>query len=96
MSDVYKIVKKPIITEKSTILRAENNKVTFWVDIKANKNEVKKAIESAFNVKVVDVNSMRIPGKRKRMGRSEGMTSTRKKVYVTLKEGEKIDIIEGV
>jgi large subunit ribosomal protein L23 len=96
VNDIYKIIKKPIITEKSTILRAENNKVAFWVDIKANKNEVKKAVERAFNVKIVDVNSIRVPGKRKRVGKSEGMTPTRKKVYVTLKEGEKIDIFEGV
>jgi len=96
MTDLYSIVKRPLVTEKSTILRGEANQIALWVDIKANKCEVKKAVEKAFNVKVEKVNSLRIPGKKRRMGKHEGRTSVRKKVYVTLKEGERIELFEGV
>ncbi|MFQ5586543.1 MAG: 50S ribosomal protein L23 [Thermodesulfobacteriota bacterium] len=96
MTELYKIIKKPLITEKSTMLRGEANQVALWVDAKANKCEIKKAVEKAFDVKVVGVNSLKVPGKKRRMGRSEGRTSMRKKVYVTLKEGETIELFEGV
>ena len=95
MTDLYKIVKKPLVTEKSTILRGEANQIALCVDVNANKSEVKKAVEKAFNVKVECVNSLRIPGKKRRMGRSTGKTPMRKKVYVTLKEGETIEMFEG-
>ncbi len=96
MKNIYEVLKDPVITEKGTIIKEEGNKVAFYVDVRANKKEIKEAIENIFGVKVDRVNTMKIPGKLRRMGRSEGKTSTRKKAYVTLKKGEKIEIFEGV
>lgn len=95
MKNVYSVIKAPVITEKSTI-QAEIRKAIFWVDLEANKRDVKVAVEKIFNVKVASVNTQRVPGKMKRMGKFEGQKQTRKKAYVTLKEGEKIELFEGV
>jgi large subunit ribosomal protein L23 len=95
MKDIYSIIKYPVITEKSTISSAEG-KVVFWVDTAANKIDIKEAIQKIFNVTVLDVNTQRVPGKIKRMGKFSGRRPVRKKAYVTLKEGDKIEIFEGV
>lgn len=95
MKDIYQILKTPVITEKSTMQRAESNKVTFWVDLQANKSDIKEAVEKVFNVKVLDVNTMKVPGKVKRTGKNLSKKSTRKKAYITLKQGEKIPLFEG-
>lgn len=95
MKDIYSVIKSPVITEKSTLKSAEG-KVVFWVDTDANKNDVKEAVQKIFNVTVLDVNTQRVPGKVKRMGKFAGRRSTRKKAYVSLKEGDKIEIFEGV
>lgn len=97
MKDIYRILKEPVITEKSTAMRAESNTVAFWVESKSNKNDIKEAVEKLFNVKVLDVNTMKVPGKTKRAGRLGRITkgSTRKKAYITLKQGEKIPLFEG-
>ena len=89
------IVIKPVVTEKSIGLM-ENNKYVFKVALSANKIEIKKAIEEIFKVKVVDVNTVRINGKMKRMGRYEGKTSDYKKAIVQLAEGDSIEIFEGL
>ncbi len=91
----YSIIKSPVITEKSTAQSAEG-KVIFWVEATANKKEIKTAVEQAFNVKVTDVNTHRVPGKIKRMGKYAGRRPTRKKAYITIREGDKIEIFEGV
>ncbi len=96
MKNFYSIIKSPVITEKSTAKLAEANQVIFWVDLNANKNEIKEAVEKIFNVTVLNVNTHRVPGKIKRMGKYEGKRPTRKKAYVSLKEGDKIGIFEGV
>lgn len=96
MKDYYSIIKAPVITEKSTAKAAEGNTVVFWVDLEANKGDIKEAVEKIFNVKVTDVNTNRVPGKVKRMGKYAGRRPTRKKAYVTLKEGDKIALFEGV
>jgi large subunit ribosomal protein L23 len=96
MKNIYQILKAPVSTEKSTVQRAESNKVTFWVDLRANKSDVKEAIEKAFNVKVLDVNTMKVPGKVKRTGKNISKKSTRKKAYITLKQGDKIPLFEGI
>ncbi len=96
MKNHYEIIKGPVVTEKSSAQGAEGNKVVFWVDTKANKKEVKEAVEKVFNVTVLGVNSQRVPGKLKRMGRFAGKRPTRKKAYITLKQGDKIEIFEGV
>jgi len=93
--DLYDIVRIPRITEKGTRLKEQSNVLTFEVRTDANKLQVRKAIEGIFKVKVVDVTTVNIPGKRKRMGMREGRRSDWKKAYVTLKPGEKIDIFEG-
>ncbi|MEK6699090.1 MAG: 50S ribosomal protein L23 [Nitrospirota bacterium] len=93
--DLYDIIRLPRITEKGTRLKEKNNVLTFEVKADANKVQVRKAIEGIFKVKVSDVTTVNIPGKRKRMGAREGRRSDWKKAYVTLKPGEKIDLFEG-
>ncbi|NLJ72228.1 MAG: 50S ribosomal protein L23 [Syntrophomonadaceae bacterium] len=95
MRDFRDIIIKPVITEKSMDLLADN-KYTFIVDKKANKTEIKNAIENIFKVNVLKVSTMNMPGKTKRMGRFEGKTPSRKKAIVTLKPGHKIRIFEGM
>ncbi len=89
MANAYEIIVKPIITEKSTRL-VEENKYTFEVAKKANKVEIKKAIEEIFKVKVESVNTINVLPKKKRMGRYEGTTSAYKKAIVAVAEGQKI------
>ena len=95
MKDFTDIIIAPVITEKAAI-QAEANIYTFKVAKDANKIEIKKAIEEIFKVKVVDVNTVRINGKMKRMGRYEGKTSDYKKAIVQLAEGDSIEIFEGM
>jgi len=95
MKDIYSIIKAPIITEKATLLSTDGNRFAFWVDRKANKGQIKEAVEKVFGVKVTGVNTQRVPGKMRRMGKSAGKTPTRKKAYVTLKEGDRIQLFEG-
>jgi large subunit ribosomal protein L23 len=91
------IIRRPLVTEKSTILRdAGQNVIVFEVDPKANKVEVKDAVEKLFKVKVDDVRLFNVRGKVKRMGRYAGKRRDWRKAYVRLKEGEKApDFIEG-
>ena len=89
MSDHYKTILKPILTEKSTRLKEENNLLCFLVARNANKIEIKKAVEALFRVKVDSVRTMNRRGKIKRVGRSEGKKADWKKAYVKLKKGEK-------
>ncbi|HIE12628.1 MAG TPA: 50S ribosomal protein L23 [Desulfotomaculum sp.] len=95
MKDPHDILRRPVITEKSMALLAEN-KYTFFVDPKATKFEIRKAVESIFKVKVLKVNTMRVKGKVKRVRRAPGRTPERKKAIVTLQPGDKIEIFEGL
>lgn len=95
MTGPYQIVKGPVITEKSTGMRGEGNKYTFFVSLSAGKQEIKKAIEDIFKVKVVKVNTINLKGKRKRLGIHEGFTARKKKAIVTLKPGQTIKMFEG-
>ncbi|QLK86621.1 50S ribosomal protein L23 [Staphylococcus sp. 17KM0847] len=81
------ILKRPVITEKSSEAMAED-KYTFDVDVRANKTQVKKAVEEIFEVKVANVNIINYKPKKKRMGRYQGYTNKRRKAIVTLKEGQ--------
>jgi large subunit ribosomal protein L23 len=92
--DVYQIIKKPHITERSNVLKSRDNKYVFVVDIRANKSEVKKAVEELFKVSVTKVNTLIMHGKKRRMGKHEGMRSDWKKAIVTLKKGESIKELE--
>lgn len=87
----FDIIRKPIITEKSMQLVESNNSYTFEVDRKANKVEIKKAIETIFGVKVVKVNTINVKPKFKRLGQHEGYTAAYKKAVVELEEGQTID-----
>ena len=96
MKDPYSVLKRPLITEKSNLMKDELNQIAFEVDRRANKIEIKEAVKKLFNVHVIKVRTFTMLGKRKRMGRSEGKKSDWKKAIVTLKEGERIDFFEGV
>ena len=96
MKDPYQIVKRPLLTEKSDRLREVNNQYCFEVAVGANKLDVKAAIESLFGVKVSSVRLQNRIGKTKRMGRFAGKRADWKKAFVTLKEGEAIELFEGV
>jgi len=95
MRSPYEVLKKPVVSEKTMGLLAEN-KYTFLVNPDANKIEIKHAVEKAFNVKVIDVKTISVKGKTKRVGRYVGKTSDKKKAIVTLKAGDKIEIFDGV
>lgn len=95
MKDLRDIIKHPVITEHSADLMADK-KYTFIVDPKANKMEIKEAIELAFDVKVVRVNTMNVKGKLRRMGQFEGYRPNRKKAIVQLSEDSKdLDFFES-
>jgi large subunit ribosomal protein L23 len=96
MKSHYEVIIGPLLTEKGTILKETNNQVLFKVARDANKIEIKRAVEEIFKVKVESVRTMNCKGKKKRMGRYEGRRPAWKKAIVTLKEGEKLDFIEGV
>ena len=96
MDNDHKIVRRPVITEKSTIQKEMNNQLAFEVDRGANKIEIKKAVEKVFKVQVLDVRTMNYLGKRRRLGRFVGRRRHWKKAIVTLKPGQKIEFFEGV
>ncbi len=94
--DARAILIKPIITEKSTDLISMQNKYSFVVDLRANKTQIKQAVEEIFKVKVSKVNTVRMQGKLRRQGRNVGRTSDYKKAVVTLADGYSIDVFEGL
>lgn len=95
--DFHKVILRPVITEKSTLLKDKNREVCFEVDPRANKREIKKAVEQLFRVKVERVWVQNKKGKERRLGRSQGRRKDWKKAFVKLKEGEKmIEYFEAV
>jgi len=90
------IILKPLVTEKGSKLREENNKYLFSVVSGANKIEIKRAVQEIFNVKVRDVQTIVVHGKVKRMGAFQGKRPDWKKAVVTLVEGQSIDLFEQV
>lgn len=93
MRNPHEVLIRPIVTERSTGLM-EQNKYTFEVEKKANKIEIKHAVESIFKVTVTDVKTMNVAGKLKRQGRTTGYTPAWKKAIVTVKEGQRLPIFE--
>ena len=94
---IQEIIRRPLITEKSTELRDERNIVAFQVDRRANKIEIRRAVEAQFGVKVADVRVASMHGKIRRQGRYSGRQPDWKKAYVRLADGEKqIEFFEGV
>ncbi|MGK2856434.1 MAG: 50S ribosomal protein L23 [Thermoanaerobaculia bacterium] len=93
----YRIIVRPLITEKSTLQKETGNIIAFEVASKANKIEVRRAVEALFNVKVEEVRLFNVRGKLKRLGRNIGRRSDWRKAYVRLKAGEKApEFFEGV
>jgi large subunit ribosomal protein L23 len=107
MTNVWEILKSPVVTEKSVILKEDSSEensdrkagqvLTFRVDKKATKPEIKNAVEEIFNVKVATVRTVQYEGKIKKRGRIEGRRPSWKKAYVTLKKGEPmVDYAEAI
>ncbi len=92
---LYQVLRRPLITEKNTMLQAQG-KYVFEVAEEANKQQIKQAVEKAFKVTVMAVNVMTVPGKTKRVGRRMVLTPSHKKAIATLKPGDKIELFEGI
>lgn len=94
--DIYQVIKEPHITEKANIQKEGTNQITFKVHKKANKVEIRQAVETFFKTKVLDVRTMNVRGKRRRMGKTVGRKSDWKKAVVRLAPGENIEFFEGM
>jgi large subunit ribosomal protein L23 len=92
---LYEILRRPLITEKATVLKEEDRYV-FEVASNSTKSQIREAVEQAFRVKVTKVNVMTVPGKTRRYGRRQVTSSSWKKAIVTLVPGDKITFFEGV
>lgn len=96
MKDARQIIIRPLVTEKTTGLREKSNQYAFRVIPGASKGQIAAAVEELFDVHVKDVRTMRMQGKKKRLGRNLGRKSSWKKAIVTLVEGDTVDFFEGV
>jgi large subunit ribosomal protein L23 len=92
----HDVIRRPLVTEKSNIGREEQNLVTFAVDPRANKHDIRRAVEQLFDVKVLAVRTLRMQGKTRRVGRFLGRKPAWKKAIVKLAEGQAIEFFEGV
>ncbi len=92
----YDIIRGPVITEKTTLQKELHNQITFRVDKRANRVEIKKAVEEGFQTKVQQVRTIQVKGKVKQRGRIIGKRSDWKKAIVTLMPGQRIEFFEGV
>ena len=93
--NIYDVIKKPLVTEKTTVEKDERNVIAFVVNGAANKIEIKAAVQQLFNAEVESVNTVNVAGKTKRTARGMGKRSNWKKAYVTLKEGSNVDFFEA-
>jgi large subunit ribosomal protein L23 len=94
--NAHDVIRRPLVTEKSNIGRETDNLATFAVDPKANKHEIRQAVEELFKVNVLTVRTMRQPRKTRRIGRHLGRRAEWKKAIVQLEEGQSIEFFEGV
>jgi large subunit ribosomal protein L23 len=94
--NAYSVIKRPIVTEKTSIQKEKANQVTFEVDMNANRVQIRKAVEEIFNVHVAGVRTAHVRGKFKQRGRIIGKRRDWKKAVVTLMPGQRIDFFEGV
>jgi large subunit ribosomal protein L23 len=92
----FEVIKRPLVTEKSMAQGQQANRYLFAVDVRADKQSITDAVEKLFKVHVIKVNTSIVRGKIKKVGRSAGKRPNWKKAFVTLKEGEKIELFEGV
>ena len=95
MKEIHHIIRKPLVTEKSTRQKDESRQYAFEVDGGANKIEIQRAVEQLFKVKVTHVRTAHVLGKMKRLGRKVGKRPDWKKAIVTLREGDRIQFFEG-
>jgi len=93
--NIYDVIKKPLITEKTTVEKDERNVIAFVVNRAANKIDIKAAVKQLFNAEVASVNTVNVAGKTKRTAKGAGKRSNWKKAYVTLKEGSNVDFFEA-
>ncbi len=96
MKSLIGIIKKPCLTEKGMALQEDSNQLVFRVDPRANKIEIKQAVEEMFNVEVEKVRTANMHGKKKRLGRYMGRRSDWKKAIVSLVEGHSVDFLEEI
>lgn len=94
--NVHEVIRQPHITEKGTLQKETNNQITFKVDRRANKIQIRQAVESLLKAKVVEVRTMNMTGKKRRLGRTSGKRPDWKKAIVTLAPGENIEFFEGM
>lgn len=92
--NIFEVIRKPLVTEKTTIEKDNKNVITLVVDKRANKLEISSAVKELFKVEVTSVNTINVAGKFKRVGKSLGRRCNWKKAYVTLKEGSSVDFFE--
>lgn len=92
----YGIIRRPLVTEKTSIQKEQSNQFTLEVDRRANRIEIKRAIEKIFKVNVAHIRTMQVKGKKKQRGRIIGKRRDWKKAIVTLLPGERIEFFEGV
>jgi large subunit ribosomal protein L23 len=94
--DIYRIIKEPHVAEKANLVKEKYNQITLKVDKRANKIEIKSAVEKIFKKKVLEVNTINIEGKKRRVGRNLGKKIDWKKAIVKLAPGENIEFFEGM
>lgn len=94
--NIYDVIQRPLVTEKSNVAREEANVVTLAVNPSASKHDIRQAVEALFDVKVMRVHTMRQPRKTRRVGKHAGRKSEWKKAIVQLAEGQSIEFFEGV
>lgn len=94
--NAYDVIKRPVVTEKTSIQKEDANQITLEVDRRANRVQIRKAVESIFSVHVTGVRTMQVKGKVKQRGRIVGKRRDWKKAIITLVPGERIDFFEGV
>ena len=94
--NLHDVIRRPLVTEKSTVARETGNLVTLAVDPRASKHEVQRAVEMLFDVKVLSVRTMRMAPKQRRVGKNAGRKPEWKKALVQLAEGQSIEFFEGM
>jgi large subunit ribosomal protein L23 len=93
---IEQVLIKPLLTEKSSMETEKNNRYVFQVQLKANKNQIKNAVEKFFDVKVLNVKTSVQPGKTRRFGKFSKKTSSLKKAYIQVQEGQKLELFKGI
>ena len=96
MMDIYKVIKEPHIAEKGSIQKELFNQITLKVDKRANKVEIRKAVEFLFKTKVLEVNTLNVRGKKRRVGRSHGKRPDWKKAIIKLAPGKNVEFFDGM